>query len=582
MGVTTLGATFNTPIGGEIVIRGVTPNASTTTQVTVNTATRTLIPKGAYTVTVVPNGGASYGSSPGSGSVRLSNNLEWTVLTNYADNGRVGPFLHASVNNTNPVANLLILQKDAYVQVGIQNPATYTNFECDVVFTPTVSPFKSLGTITGNRTQTGDLNSTGAYDTNFGSLQIGWDYDRNAPLIITNSAIGVSTSQCTRTQDFYLWRYNSNGTWSYTYWNGVDAATGNTWYNGNGIGYRGTQNKYRQSSFFIKNNFLHNLDFSGLMVNTASGLRWGWIKGDISAGTVTGSTLTMSPGHTNTAFATTSSSIGSAANNVMMYYHDTVNGKVIYNGAKSSTLYSGSVYWWIHHWAQWDIATDAVDYANSNGNKNPQIAGGTDPQYAAYEVGLPNGSTGITYGIGDNGGNYYLGRFDRNGTYTGVGNFQLRYPFAGNTNSGAYTFSQYSIYNRMTFLPNGVMVTGDASNGSGVCIDHLNTSLNQPVMTMDRFGLLPDGIWGLNSNLGSGQSRYPVLVMKNTIVFAQVGYVKYGSNGGNIVYRTAPITIFVAPATAANLGAVTPNAGGVGSSATTGTPTGNPGISNGV
>lgn len=578
MGVTTLGATVNTPIGGAIVIKGVTPNAASTTQVTVNTATRTLLPKGAYTVFVSPNGDASFGSSPSSGSVRMANNLEWTVVTMYADNGRVGPVLHSGANASNPMANLLVLQKDAYVQVGIQNTATYTTQECDIIFTPTVSPFKSLGTITGNRTQVGDANATDTSNVNFGTMQLGWDYDRNAPLMLTSATYGVGSSQCTRLTDFYLWRYNSNGTWSYTYWNNATAATGNAFYNGSGLGVRGNQNKYRHSSLFIKSNYLHNLDFSGLMTNTASGLRWGWIKGDISAGTTTGSTLTLEPGHTNTAFATATSSISSAANNIMMYYHDTVNGKVIYNGAKSSSLYSGSTYWWIHHWAQWDIATNTVDYQNSNGNVNPEIAGsGTT---LAYDYGLPDGTTGFTYAVGDNGGTYYNAKWNRTGTYTGVGSYQMRYPFAGTTNQSSYSFSQYAQYNRMTYLPNGVMVTGDGSTGSGVTVDYATSGINQPIMTMDRYGLLPDGLWALNSTMSTGQTRYPVLVTRNTIVFAQIAFAKYTNTEGSVA-RTAPITIFTAPATTSNLGAVSPGQGGRGS-ASTSSPTGNPGISNGV
>ena len=568
MGLTTLGTTAKNAVGAPIVIRGVTPTSLATNQVT-HTRTRTLIPKGAYVVTIVPSGSGSTGSSPGSVTTSLSSSMEYTVITSYADNGRPGPFLHGA--DESPISNMLILSRDAFAQVGVKNESSYATFLVDVVFTPTYTPFKSLGSFTGNRTSTSTGSSTQTTDVQFASAQIGWDYDRNAPMAITS---GTSTlnGERTRTQDFYLWRYNSDGTWGFTYWNQVSAATGNTWREGNGIGFRGNQNNYRQSAFFIKNNFLHNLDMSAMMVNTASGLAYGWIKGDISSGTTAGATLTMSPGHTNSAFGSTSTSIDTGTQNIMLYYHDKVNNKVIYNGARSSA-FNGTwgVYPWIHHWAQWDIQTDTVDYANSNGTKDPRIAG--LGSYMAYDYGVPNGSTGITYATGDNGGNAYLARWDRSGTYTGVGNFQSRQNYNGSTNISAYNGSPLTYYNTITYMPNGVMVCGQ--NMLWASIDHLNTSLNQPIATTDNsFQKL--GFWGLNSPMGTGQVKYHVIVVNNMIAVMQIGYMKYTNNAGSVA-RTVPITIYVAPATTANLGSILPNAGGIGSAAN-----GNPGINNGA
>ena len=564
MGSSTVGTVSTAPIGGPITIKGITPTTASTTA-TSATATRTILPKGTYAVTLVINGTASFGSSPGSGYVSVGNGVEFTVLTSYADTGRPGPTLN-STDRTEVLSNILVLNRDAYVQVGVKNESSYALFQCDIVFTPTYTPFKSLGTITGNRTSAGTSGTTDSGDISFGTMQLGWDYDNNAPMLITASNSGTTSSQNTRSTAFYLWRYNSTGTWSYTYWNSVSAASGNSWYNGNGIGYRGTNNNYRWSSFFIKNGELHNLDMAGLMENTASGLRWGWIKGTITSGTTSGSTLTMSPGHTNTAFATSSSSISTGSDNIMIYYHDIVNNKVIYNGARSST-FNGSwgQYGWIHHWAQWDIATNTVDYSNSNGTIDPRIAGSTTT--LAWNAAVPDGSTGFSYAIGDNAGSAaYLAKWNRTGTYTGVGNFSLRDSYMPQNNSGRSYSNFLSDYNRIQYLPGGIMTQTTGGNTSSVTVEH-STGTNVPLMTCDSLTSFPSNRWHMNSVIGTNSERTYTLVAGNTIVLAQVSFVKYSTNANNTVARIAPITIMVAPATQANLGLITPRQGGIGTAA---------------
>jgi hypothetical protein len=563
MGSSTVGIVSREIIGGPITIKGITPTTASTTA-TSATATRTILPKGTYAVTLVINGTASFGSSPGSGYVSVGNGVEFTVLTSYADTGRPGPVL-VSTDRTAVLSNILVLNRDAYVQVGVKNESSYALFQCDIVFTPTYTPFKSLGTITGNRTQAGTSGTTDTGDINFGTMQLGWDYDRNAPMLITASNSGTSSSQNTRSTAFYLWRYNSDGTWGYTYWNSVSAASGNAWYNGNGIGYRGTQNNYRWSSFFIKNGELHNLDMAGLMTDAGS-LRWGWIKGTITSGTTSGSTLTMSPGHTNTAFATSSSSIDSGTSNIMIYYHDIVNNKVIYNGARSNSFNGAwGGYGWIHNWAQWDIATNTVDYQNVNGTVDPSIAGSTTT--LAWDAAVPDGSTGFSYAIGDNSGSAaYLAKWNRTGTYTGVGNFTLRDSYMPQ-NASTRSYSNFlSTYSRIQYLPGGIMTQTTGGNTSSVTVEH-STGTNVPLMTCDSLTSFPSNRWHMNSTTGTNSERTYTLVAGNTIVLAQVAFVKYSTAANNTVARIAPITIMVAPATTSNLGLITPRQGGIGTAA---------------
>jgi hypothetical protein len=552
-----------------ITIKNMLSSAAATSS-TNTTNTRHLIPKGTYTVTAQPMGFAIGGSSVFAANYTLGGG-EFTILTQYADTGRPGPFLMG--DNVSPKGNMLILQRDAYVQIAVRNSngaSGLNDVGFDVTFTPTYSAYKSLGTVTGNRTSTGSSASTDTADINMNCVQVGWDYDRNLPFIITTNA--SLTSGRTRATDFYLYRANTSGTWDITYWNSVVASSGNSFYNGSGIGFRGNANSIRQSSFFIKTNELHNLDMSGLMTDASSN-RWGWIKGNISAGTFTGSTLTMSPGHTNTAFATASSQIGTGTDNIMIYHHDRVNNKVIYNGCRDST-YSGAYgnYGWRHNWAQWDIATNTVDYQNVNGVVDPRIAGQSNEANMAWTCAVPNGSTGLSYAVGDNSGQGYLARFSRTGTYTGVGNFQSRNVYSGSTNLGAYAGSPQSYDNNMIFFPNGVMVAGQSMNFAS--IDYLNTALSQPIATTDSTTLFQSGARGLNASMGISNTKYIVIVIANAIVLVETGYVK--ANGNGTIGRYIPITVYMAPATTANLSAILPGQGGIGSAAN-----GNSGINNG-
>lgn len=556
-----------------IVIKNMLANNFSTT-VSNATNTRHLIPKGTYTVSAQPMGFAIGGSSTFAANYTLGGG-EWTVLTQYADNGRPGPFLMGS--DLNPKGNMLILQRDCYVQIAVRNnngASGLNDVGFDVTFTPTYSAYKSLGTITGNRTTVGGASSVDTADLNLNSVQVGWDYDRNLPFIITANASALSNR--TRASDFYLWRANANGTWDGSYWNSVVASSGNSFYNGNGIGYRGNSTNQRQSFFFIKSSELHNLDMSGLMTD-AAGWRWGWIKGNISAGTLAGATLTMSPGHTNTAFASLSSNIGSGTENIMTYFHDRVNNKVIYNGCKDIT-YSGAygTNGWRHNWAQWDIATNTVDYQNVNGVVDPRIAGQSNETNCAWTSAVPNGSTGLSYAVGDNSGQGYLARWTRTGTYTGVGNFQSRSIYGGTTNAGNYAGAPNTYYQAATFLPNGVMVAGQQLAYS--ILDHLNTSLNQPIATSDGNSLFSNGYWGLTASMGTSQTKNIMIVVANTIVLVEIGYVKASMGSANSTpARYIPITTYIAPATAANLGAILPGQGGIASAAS-----GNSGINNGV
>lgn len=570
MGATTVGTSITNVSPTPIVIKNMLANSLAST-VSNATNTRHLIPKGTYTVTAEPMGFVTGGSSQALANYTMGGG-EWTVLTQYADTGRPGPFLMSG--DISPKANLLILQRDAYVQIAIRNAGATNDVPFNVTFTPTYSAYKSLGTITANRTTVANASSTNSVDQlNVNTIQVGWDYDRNLPFIITG--YGTLFNLRMRAQDFYLWRANSNGTWNGSYWNNVVASSGNTFYNGNGIGYRGNANNSRQSFFFIKNNELHNLDASGLMTD-AGGWRWGWIKGNISAGTLAGATLTMSPGHTNTAFASLSSNIGANAENQMIYFHDRVNNKVIYNGCKDIT-YSGTygTNGWRHNWAQWDIATDTVDYSNVNGVVDPRIAGQSNELNCAWINAVPNGSTGLSYAVGDNSGQGYLVRWTRTGTYTGVGNFQSRGIWGGSNNNGNYGGSPSTYAHCATFLPNGVMVAGQSMNYS--TIDYLNTALNQPIATADGQSLFASGYWGLNAAMGINDTKHIVIVVANTIVIVEYGYVKASSGStGATPARYIPVTTYIAPATAANLGAILPGQGGIASAAN-----GNSGINNG-
>ena len=280
------------------------------------------------------------------------------------------------------------------------------------------------------------------------------------------------------------------------------------------------------------------------MLLDASNNRYGWIKGDLTAA---GSTLSMVPGHTNTAFASPNSSLGGGGSNIMMYYWDKRIGKVIYNGGQSVN-YNGtwSAYGWVHNWAQWDIATNTVDYSNVNGTVDPRIAGSTT--YLAYDYGVPDAVAGVTRVTAGNGNNTYRATFSRTGTYTGIGNYTTyRALWAANhTTSFLWSSSGQSI----EYLDSTYAIMGNVATTRDFA-----TALYEK---------LPYSTLNATNTLSKNQAQYQLLVMPDTIYVLQTAYVQAGSNeqtGQSRVIYTA--TVFKTPKTAATLNSVIGSSGGV-------------------
>ena len=134
-------------------------------------------------------------------------------------------------------------------------------------------------------------------------------------------------------------------------------------------------------------------------------------------------------------------------------------------------------------------------------------------------------------------------------------------------NNSARSYSNFlSDYSRIQYLPGGIMTQTTGGNTSSVTVEH-STGTSQPLMTCDSLTSFPSNRWHLNTVIGTNSERTYTLVAGNTIVLAQVSFVKYSTNANNTVARIAPITIMVAPATTSNLGLITPRQGGIGTAA---------------
>lgn len=561
MGVSLVGQGAVADIPQPIVINRIQPSTSTTTS-TVNTVqTRVFVPKGAYAVTVNISGAASFGASVQGGSTDFggsSQGLKYTISTVEADTGRPGPTI--SRGTSTPAAMQLVLAKDSFVSAGLYTTTSaIASMLFDIVLVPTKSNYTAYPTITGNRSQTAPDNSTSGSnsDINWGTVIMGWDYDNNNPFLITGlNATTRSTNWRQLSPTFQIWRFNqSTGKWTSKQWTGMSLASGSWVY---GAGFYFYQDWAPQ--FFIKNNTIHNVVNHAIM---SDGTNYhGWIKADL---TVAGTTLTVNPGNTNSAFSTPTANCATVNSSFyMMYYWDRRVHKVTYAGTISN-VFNGTygVNNWRSYWGQWDIATGTNDYTNINsGTADPRSAGANGTSNLVYNTGVPDAKTGFIYAININVNTEYLAKWDRTGTYTGVGSFQTFYPFF---TSNITNQSLHTLGNTIDYLaPNDVMI----SKGNCSTVEY-TTGVNQPGLLYDNSAAMATNIPAISGNFSTYSESKQVLVMDSGIFVCHMTYIQFAPSQSGTGRFTAPITVYRAPITATNLNQYIPIMGGI-PNATTG------------
>lgn len=561
MGVNQVGVDTTPP--QPIVIRNIsrlTTNASTTNISMTNTGT--FVPKGVYNVNTILEGigygGSVTGSQPTTIETDTSTPLIVTLNSFEADTGRPGPtFISGGL-----FKDTLVLYKDSYVQTSINVMASLAGVPVSIVLTPKKDNIVALPTFTGNRTTTATTTSTSgsASDIGFGGAILGWDYDNDAPMVISLTFNPTTTPTNTPRlkvldSSWWLFRYNrSTGKWTRKQWSNFSAAAGHTWVGNSGFFFQDTD--VRIAQFFIKNNFLHNLNYQGVLDVDANSTRWGWIKADLTAA---GNTLTVQPGLTNTAFAETSSNMGTGSNNRMIYYWDRVSHKVIYNGSRSSTSNSswGNTFGWRHKWGQWDIRTETIEHQVDNGTVDPRIAGGTTEANMAWANATPNAAEGISYAVGDNSGTAYNAKWSRAGVYTGVGNYEVYNAMSSTTTSG---FTVNSVGNSADFYPFNHM-TWQTSNNL-LTRDYNTPNSGSAALYQATYGSrISDRSGMFSGNFGVGNGPYQAsLVTGEWIVQLIGGYQKVT---GNASRYTFPLTVYMLPVTETNVGRALQPLGGL-------------------
>lgn len=524
-------------------------SASTSSPLNFRTQRNNFVPKGSYTVSLSSNG--DVGNAVGSGSAGIaSNDIRYSIYFADAKTGRPSSFV--DYNSTTPGSGVVVLAKDSYVVgAGVQVNSANTELFYDIVLYPTDSPFTALPSITANRTSGGTSGVTNSGNMNFGTLLLGWDYDRDEVFMITGQASTQILSFWRRfTPTFFIYRYDSaNEVWESKGWTSISAGTGSM-PNGSGLIF----SEYHSPMFFIKDNFLHQMTTTEIW-RDASGNSWGWAKADLNT---SGTTLTFQAGHSNTNFSIPSANLAGSSSRKLMFNWDKKLNKVVFAGGRntSGTLSSS----WNSRWIQWDIATDTLDYNILNSSTaNPLIAGDNVEGSAIYNNGMPDAETGFSYGIAPNGPTAgYLGKRDRNGSYTGVSSTTIFYPYEF-TAAGSRGQDELSTNNEIEYLPYGQMLVRNR------CITKNHTGNNAVNFIRDNLGGSPvnilRGIWnGLTSNV----SQSTALVKGDKGLY--IASVAFGNLGS---HRVLPVSIIKAPMSEEVLQSITPNLGGLPDASTT-------------
>lgn len=512
------------------ITSGVTASSAGPTQ------TKIFVPKGKYTVSILPEGTIAGGTSAAQYSPDFGA-PNATIVAFDADTGRPGTVFFS--NKTTMLGTTFILAKDSFVYAIVVHSIANTIF--DIILTPTYSPFDAYPSITGNQSATATSGSTTAIDVTVYGTFLGWDYDNSQPFIIVPTDSSTTYTNQYRFQSFILFRYNPNtNVWTKKTFTSMSTGTSiSSWNVGYGLGYRtdGTP-----LGFFIKSNFLHNVSCFG-NARDAAGYQYGWLKGDIS---VAGSTFTIELGNTNTAFGHINTDIASGNSGRQLYYWDKINHKVIYNGSESST-YNGTwaTYGWRHNWAQWDIATNTNDYTNVNGTVDPRIAGSTSS--LGYRYAVPDGGSGRSYVCGVNSTSAYNAYWNRNGSYTGIGNYYTYYPLVTGS-AGSYNITSNN--NGIMYMPNGIIAIGNDPAGGTI-------GLSKEYTTSSTAGLLSSYSssyvrQGIVISLGNNSIQYCSLTINGNIYVLQAAYIRLNHSSSTSMY-TYPISLYRTTATTAML-----------------------------
>jgi hypothetical protein len=530
----------------------------------------TFVPKGTYNVIVITEGNASSGVVTIGGGTPLIT----TITTVDAETGRIGP----SYIENGLLKDYLILNKDSFVFVSIS--AVTASISVSLELVPKKPDAIALPTFTGNASLTAASTATSGSinDIGFGGFIPGWDYDNDSPcvVVVTSTVSSPSLNAVMRFSSATIYRFNKNtGKWTSKLFDTISPASGYTFVNSqNGLYFTGQAVSPEAYQFFIKGNYLHNLVYQGVLNKTSDSSRWGWIKGNLNVG---GNTLNMEAGHDNIAFAELAANMDqSNTGNRMIYYWDRVSHKVIYNGCKDSVLNGPwGAHGWRHKWGQWDIATNVIDYQTSNGNLDPRIAGSNVDNNLAWRMASPSAADGKSFAISSNGSSNYNARWDRNGTYSGVGNYDYKRAFDSTTFTGQ---TAYTTFNSGDFTRYGYMVTG--AGNITMTLDHTINS-GTGILLNDNNGfhttakpVFRGGTYG-NYSVSAGPHQ-AYLVTNEWIVYVYGGYQKMQGQSTRYTY---PITVYMMPVNEINMIRMIQPAGGLPSNRL-GTP--NSGINSGT
>lgn len=514
MGVNVL----TSPTPKKIVIPNITGNQSTDGGKG-KVARTIIVPKGTYSVTIQRTGNQLGGSSVSYAQTTLNNT---SIVAFDAITSRPLTFYNGSLDHKEPSNQVLHIIRDSYLQIRLYTSPSSGDITHDIILEPTQTMYNMDFAFTPTNgttpTLTGDSTNIG-----IGIVAMGYDYDSDSPAIITGGSAGNTGRGQRYMSSFTLWRKNaSTGAWSKKTFN-TDPASGYSWYQAGGIvlpaGQYGTSNG---AGFFIKDNMLNNVIMEGWLTDSATNYRWGWMKASVSG--ASGSYIQFSPGVLDSNFGQLSSDISSGANNIMLYWHDVINKKVLYNGARSG-IYNGSWsgYPWLHKWGQYDIPTATVEYSIDNGTIDHRLAGVNNE---GCKFTFPNIPLGRSYAISENGSSSYLTYFDRYGNKTGVGNCVIFRPGSGNVGTA---LQPLTTDNAGIFINNDTFIGGSSG--------YVSTNL-----TTNRSVMYDNGnytrLYPVYAGVPTNSSYTQILHTPNKIYTLQSGYVPIHNSDAGVPYMT--------------------------------------------
>jgi hypothetical protein len=310
-----------------------------------------------------------------------------------------------------------------------------------------------------------------------GGIQfVGFDYDNNTLAIITPRTTSVPSAAFKIVRSVSVQRLTSGST---RYSNPVVL----TWNNSNAwfSGHPGFDINYDSGTvFFIKDNELHCLSKYGIYDDgtTVSG----WAKASCS---VTAS-VNLTLGNTNANFNAPKASLRAAQSGnepPFAYYHDVINGKVIYLGFRNQNANATA---FSPRWSQWDIRTNVNDYTSTFSNQPLYPNNDLDYIVTNLDAWVPDGATGRAYHLAHS---QNIAKAVSAGIFTQSGIFSFQYPsnvyasgnpqvFPVTTNTGSTPMRSNN-----SFIYNGKFYGGDTNQIMAVVSEDITSATSAAAVT---------------------------------------------------------------------------------------------------